>query len=59
MNQCDDSLGVTVESPGFGGVGVRKHAHTPKSGSPPRRFLMNQGDSQGQFGLISYNISDS
>jgi hypothetical protein len=32
------SLGVSVEGSRFGGVSVQLHAHTPKSGVPPRRF---------------------
>jgi hypothetical protein len=30
------------ESAGFGGVSVRPHAHTPKSGYQPRQFLKSQ-----------------
>jgi hypothetical protein len=32
------SLGFGVKGSGFGGVSVRTHAHTPKSGYPPRKF---------------------
>src|SRR3972149_3542698 len=34
------SLGFPVEVSRFGGVSVRTHAHTPKSGVPPRQFLV-------------------
>ena len=39
------SLGFPVEVSGFGGVSVRTHAHTPKSGVPPRQFLKSQNNS--------------
>ena len=44
-----------MESPGFGGVSVRPHAHTPKSGSPPRRFPKNHywlsGSNHSKFSM--------
>jgi hypothetical protein len=32
------SSGNSVRSPRFGGVSMRTHAHTPKSGVPPQDF---------------------
>ena len=37
-NNINGSPGFTVKRSGFGGVSVRMHAHTPKSGYLPRRF---------------------
>jgi PLP dependent protein len=42
IDQLKGSLGISVIGPRFGGVSVRTHAHTPKSGVSPQEFPETQ-----------------